>query len=319
MLDQTPDRSVFGVERARAHLTFLLYSHARHQILTVLVQILDAAPSLASLYAQPILKVLDAQLQRMDEERLVLVAFDLTKRMAQHAGRNLREAATTYVQYTLDALRDQASIAKRRAAVVTLTDIVAYTACMSELSSSRDDIIDLLVAHLASESSVNERREAVRALGMLGASRPSLSPEDVTEKLIKTWALDAEAISSAASLESGLISTDPEVMRVRMPLYIADWVLSQLISIWRESTLRIHHLAVSIPSNGHLVALRTILMHLCRLPTLWCGFSDTNAAVLARGISSIALYPASLMPSMTTAWMPRASAFTCRLLAKLQK
>lgn len=212
--------------------------------MTVLVHILDAAPSLTSLYAQPILKVLSAQLQNVDEERLVLVAFDLTRRLAQYAGRTLRDSATTFVQYTLEALRDQASSVKRRAAVITLTDIIAYTACMSDLTSLRDDIIDLLVAHLASESSATDKREAVRALGMLGASRPSLSPEDVTDKLVKSWSLDAEAISSAASLESGLISTDPEVLRIQMPLYIADWVLSQLVSIWKEPTLKAHHLSV---------------------------------------------------------------------------
>lgn len=234
----------------RRFLADVRHSHARFQILTVLVHILDAAPSLTSLYAQPILKVLSAQLVIVDEERLILVAFDLVRRLAQYAGKSLRDSALTFIHYTLEVLRDQASIVKRRAAVLTLTDIVAYTACMSELSSLRDDIIDLLVAHLASETSANEKREAVRALGMLGASRPSLSPEDVTEKLIKTWSLDAEAISSAASLESGLISTDPEILRIRMPLYIADWVLSQLVAIWREPSLKAHHLFVrEIPTS----------------------------------------------------------------------
>lgn len=193
---------------------------------------------------------METKLQTLEEESLVLTAFELTRQLARHAGSMLREKATVFVRYTLDALRDQASAAKRRSAVVTLTDIVAYTACMSELSSMRDDFIDLLVSHLATETGVVEKRETVRALGMLGASRPSLSPEDVTEKLIKSWSLDAEAAFSATSLESGLISTDPEVMRVRMPLYIADWVLGQLISIWREPSLKVHHLAVSSNRSG---------------------------------------------------------------------
>lgn len=210
----------------------------------MLVYIIDAAPSLATLYASPILDVLDAQLKTAEEEGLILVAFDLTRRLARHAGQILKDKAMTFARYTLDALRDQASIVKRRAAVVTLTDVVAYTACMSEVAALREDFIDLLVAHLATETGVAEKRDTVKALGMLGATRPSVRPEDVTERLVKTWALDAEAASSASSLESGLISTEPEVMRIRMPLYIADWVMGQLIAIWREPTLRIHHLAV---------------------------------------------------------------------------
>lgn len=205
------------------------------------------------------MQVLSAQLQTMEEERLVLVAFELTRGLARYAGRCLREKAITFVQYTLQGLRDQASAVKRRSAVVTLTDIVAYTACMSEVSSLRDDFIDLLVAHLATETSTAEKREAVRALGMLGASRPSLSPEDVTEKLIKTWSLDAEAISSASSLESGLISTDPDVMRIRMPLYIADWVLNQLITIWREPGLKALHPAVSLHSPPSFLPKKGLL------------------------------------------------------------
>lgn len=218
----------------------------RRHILTVLVHIIDAAPSLAGLYGTPVMKVLDAQLQTAEDESLVLVAFELTRRLAQHAGHILKEQAAVFAQYTRDALRDQASIAKRRSAVVTLTDVVAYTACMSEVAPMRDDFVDLLVAHLATETDVTEKREAVKALGMLGATRPSVRPEDVTERFVKTWALDAEAVSSASSLESGLISTDPEIMRIRMPLYIADWVLGQLIAIWREQTLRVHHPAVSL-------------------------------------------------------------------------
>lgn len=211
----------------------------------MIVHIVDAAPTLASLYGTPILKVLDAQLKTADDDSLVIVAFDLTRRLAEHAGHILKDQAMTFVQYTRDALCDQASAAKRRSAVVTLSSIVAHTTCMSNVAVMRDDFIDLLVAHLATESSSADKREVVKALGMLGATRPSVRPEDVTEKLAKTLALDPEAVSSASSLESGLISTDPEIMRVRMPLYIADWVLGQLLTIWREPTLRSHHPAVS--------------------------------------------------------------------------
>jgi hypothetical protein len=214
----------------------------------VIVHIIDAAPSLADLYSGPIISVLEAQLSTAEDEGLLLAAFSLTQRVARHAGSALKDRALNFAQYTCMALRDQASTAKRRSAVLTLTDIVAGTACMSDVAYLRDEFIDLLIAHLAVETDQSARRDTVKALGMLGASRPSLSGDNANDKLVKELTDDVEASSSADSLESGLISTDPEIMRVRMPLYIADWVLGQLMGIWRDPGLKEHHIAVRMHS-----------------------------------------------------------------------
>jgi hypothetical protein len=214
----------------------------------VIVHIIDAAPSLADLYSGPIISVLEAQLSTAEDEGLLLAAFSLTQRVARHAGSALKDRALNFAQYTCMALRDQASTAKRRSAVLTLTDIVAGTACMSDVAYLRDEFIDLLIAHLAVETDQSARRDTVKALRMLGASRPSLSGDNANDKLVKELTDDVEASSSADSLESGLISTDPEIMRVRMPLYIADWVLGQLMGIWRDPGLKEHHIAVRMHS-----------------------------------------------------------------------
>lgn len=215
----------------------------------VLVHLLDAAPSLALLYADPIIKVLEEQARTADTDELLLAAFSLTRRMAVHAGSALKPKAMFFATCARDALRDQTSIEKRRGAVVTLMEVVAGTACMSEVALLRDDFIELLISHLKSETDTNARRDTVKALGVLGASRPSLSGEDLDSKILKELNESEESASKANSLESGLLSTDPEILASRVPVFIADFVLCQLMDIWKEPSLKIHHPAVScLPS-----------------------------------------------------------------------
>ena len=213
--------------------------------MTILKHILDAAPTLAELYAVPLMNVVLNQLRSSDAEEIVLLGFDISRQLAKYAGTALRPRAMDFVHSICSALRDQTSHAKRRAAVVALTDIVAGTACMIELAQSNEDFVDLLIGHLATEHDQKAKREVVRALGSIGAMKPTTSVLNVADKLVQEITDAPEAASSADRLDSGLIPLDPDVMHIKIPLYIADWVLGQLMEIWQEPSLKIHHHAVS--------------------------------------------------------------------------
>jgi FKBP12-rapamycin complex-associated protein len=252
--------------------------------MTVLKEIMDAAPPLADLYSAPITNVLLDLLRNADAEDVTVLGLEVVRQLAKYAGNSLRANAMDFVELASTALRDQASAQKRRTAVLALTEIVAQTACMGDMVEHRDDYIDALIGHLALETEPTSRRDVVRALGTIGALKPANSALDIADKLVQELADSPEAASSADHLEAGLIPLDEGVVRVRVPLYIADWVLAQLMEIWNEPFLKLHHARVS--SLLYIYSTRAHLPYRCWM--LSSGSSVTRRVVNDPGIIQVA-------------------------------
>lgn len=219
---------------------------ARCHALTIVTHIVDASPHLADLYAGSIIEVLIDQFKLSDDEEGIIKGLELTRRIARHAGSALRDRVQPFIEATMEALRDQASATKRRVAVCTLTDVVGGTACMAEIAPQREIHIELLIGHLTNETDTIARRQVVKCLGMLGASKPAISALDVADKLFeKVSSVPDESAGNSEKLEHGLIAfNDPVEVRLALPLWVADNILNQLLAIWRDASLAHLHFPV---------------------------------------------------------------------------
>lgn len=220
-------------------------SATRAQTLTVIKHILAAGPALAEVYFSPISSVLLDVMKTSETEEVTLLVLAIARLLASHASpAAVKPHASTFLHAALEALKDQASSEKRRAAILTINDIVAQTVCMGELEPDRDTYLDLIIGHLARETTTRGRRDAVKVLGTIGAIRGATGPSGIEEVLSSERARRPEISSNGDTLESGLISADPDTSKKQYPLHIADWVLSQLMDIWNEPSLRSCHLQV---------------------------------------------------------------------------
>lgn len=111
---------------------------------------------------------------------------------------------------------------------------------MEAVAQNDDSVTSLIIAHLATETETSYKREAIRAVGMLGAARSVTVPEDLIDKLVTEFKDETEHSINMDKLESGLFKLDKAAMETSVPIYIADWILGQLLAIWER------------PSMGHL-------------------------------------------------------------------
>ena len=215
----------------------------RAQSLLILTQVVEAAPLLAELYSGPLINLLLRGRIHEDEEAAIR-SFGLLRGIARHAGNAMRPHALAFAHQAVTAIKDQTSAPKRREAVLTLTDIVASTVCMKELAPYRDDFLHALVKHLAAETDVQAKRDVVRCLGMIGASKPYQSAVTQVDPDMVSTASIPGGPSTQDRLENGLIAFDQAEVYDRLPEWIADAVLIELIKVWNEPSLHTFHFAV---------------------------------------------------------------------------
>ena len=224
-------------------LEHLKLKSARAQTLQVLSAIIEAAPVLGDLCSGPLISVLRHG-RAQDDEEVALQSFALLRKIARHAGHALRPHALTFAHLAVTAVKDKTSSTKRRDAVNTLTEIVANTVCMRELAPYRDDFLHALVKHLASESDAQAKRDVVRCLGMIGASKPyQPAVTQVDPDMVSTSSIPGGP-STQDKLENGLIAFDQPEVYDRLPCWIADAVLIELMGIWNEPSLHPFHFSV---------------------------------------------------------------------------
>lgn len=215
---------------------------ARSQSITTLHHLLLAAPQLAELYSGPLLETL--QHGRWTETEEAIALFALLQTIAGECSAILQPRALSFTHIAISAIKDQSSPRKRRGAVLALTDLVANTVCMKQLAPYRDDILKTLVKHLTIEQDAQAKRDVVRCLGMIGASRPYDPPILQVEPDMVSTASQSGGPSTQDILENGLIAFDQAEVWDKLPCFIADAVMVDLLAIWNDNALNHLHFAV---------------------------------------------------------------------------
>lgn len=221
------------------------HSAARCHHLNLITSIFDTARDLAALYVRPAVDILLLQFRTADSEDIVIAGFRLLRRLSVDARDGLRKQAMDFVHVICQVLREPGSVQQRRIAVQTLTELVYGTACIAEVATIRDDIIDLLIGLLTVEKEIHARREIVKALGTIGASKPIQSGLDIADLVVQEIVDGPDETTNAGALENGLISDDIDEVKCKAPTFIADWLTGQLLTIWREPQPEKIHYAVS--------------------------------------------------------------------------
>lgn len=215
---------------------------AKVAALDTLRRIIEAAPQLAELYSAPLANILlHGKWSDLDE---AICMFRLLRVVMKAAGSALQSRALAFAHLAVSAIKDQSSASKRREAVSALTDIVANTVCMKDLAPYRDDTLKALVKHLASEDDPAAKRDVVRCLGMIGAAKPYEPATTQVEPDMVSTASRPGGPSTQDRLENGLIAFGQSEVWNRLPEWIADAVMIELLAIWDDEALKTLHFSV---------------------------------------------------------------------------
>lgn len=216
----------------RADCICFICRKSREDCATLLGLLVGASARLSKPYVLSVLRVLLPKARDSTPQVAAAIMLSLGE-LAKIGGEDILPRLDDYMSLILEMLHDQASIAKRNAALHTLGLVSSYSGYVIEPYTKYPTLLGTLVNILKTESVQNTRRETVKVLGILGALDPYKQVvRDSMEDDVNDLPINATDPTHPMNIGPGNEEYYPTV------------AFHALLSILRDSSLSTHHAAV---------------------------------------------------------------------------
>ena len=215
-------------------LEYSTSSRSKEEASTLLGLLVGASQRLTKPYVLPMLDVLLPKSRDPSPSVAASIMVTLGE-LSRVGGEDVSTKIGPLMELILETLHDQASVAKRDAALHTLGQLASHAAYVIDPYLDHPTLLGLLIGLLKTEPSQHSRREVIRVVGVLGALDPYRHTVD---------AVDADASATSGAALSLTDPTHPSNIGPSHDEYYPTVAFSALLVIFTDPSLSEHHTAV---------------------------------------------------------------------------